>query len=128
MTEPVRVWLIDRKTLRGPWPALATLEPHKNGTPGAWAVLVSFEPLPADLVDKFRGRPSTYQFPLKRRYAIGSRVFLTELAAKRFLEGEADRYLNAPSCSWMRRFHPDSMVISRALHLAPPPVYKGNRK
>jgi hypothetical protein len=119
MSEPVEVWFVHRETLRGPWPALATLEPHKNGTPGAWAVLVQFIKIAYNPIIGYpRG------FIAGHRYAIGTRVFLTELAAKRFLEGEADRYMRAPSNSYRRRFLPSSMMDTRAKLLAPPKVYK----
>jgi hypothetical protein len=105
--EPVPVWVVDRDGLLGPYPALAVVYNALNGSACAWAVLVDRPP----------GR-WTRRFRKGGRYKIGTSVFLTELAAQRFLAGEADRVVKAGPNSY-RAMHCGDLY-SRATVLAKP--------
>lgn len=107
--EPVTVWVVDRDMLLGPYPALAVVHNALSGGASAWAVLVDRKnPLGA----------WSYRFRKGGRYKIGTSVFLTELAAQRFLAGEADRVIKAGPYSY-RATHCVGLY-ERAAHLAKP--------
>lgn len=107
---PVTVWLVDRASLRGPLEAQALVYPAKKGTNWYWAEITT-EP-----------KRLGWMFEVGTKCRIGTRAFLTQLAAIRFLQGEADR---CKLSRWDREKY--SGKYQRALRIDGPSIYKGNK-